>query len=387
MARYLDAEEKACISLSSPNPAPTKLEQVEHSISSGKSFDFRKLLALAGNNGVLPFLYRNLAGSSAIPPEILESLRHAYLATARSNVLNAEETLRIIRSLRMAGIDAIPLKGSIASETLFGDPGLYLATDIDILVRLADLGEAKDVLLKDGYECDEAGERDLLSSHYHLNFHRGGNHVELHWNLAKRYLDVPPAFWWEDTRTAEYNGRSLTTLSPERYLLYAIFRLFDHGFTPLKFLVFISALLDACGHEINYPKLIFLAGKLKMKRLTLFTLRILNEIYGSVPPEFEKLQKMTGYEVLRKRILKGLVDSENRIHLNMVLYMFLLDSPAEVVRILVRRVFPSVGEIRLRYSLSGRPGKIVLYYLLNPMLLATRKQKAVNRWTGKRQED
>lgn len=48
---------------------------------------------------------------------------------------HSREVLRIIRLLQEAGIEAIPLKGSLFSDVVLGDLGIYPTSDIDLLVR------------------------------------------------------------------------------------------------------------------------------------------------------------------------------------------------------------------------------------------------------------
>lgn len=365
----LSSEERLLFSLSFPNPNKEAIDEVTCVLSSVKSVDFPRLLGIARRNGVLPFLYRNLGSSGAVPEEIMNSLRRAYLATTASNIVNAEETVRIIESFRIAGVEAITLKGSIASELVFGDPGLYLASDIDILVKPSDLEKAKEVLLKEGYAYSETGERDLLASHYHLILHRKGHYVELHWNLVKRYFHVPPEFWWEDIQIAKYNGRSLLMLSPEQYLLYAIFRLFDHGFRPLKFLVLIDGLIGRYKEELDWPKLFAYAGRFKMERLVLFVLRLTREILGTGLPGDLPGGRILGYGFLRDQIIAGILSDSSRLHVRMLLYLLLLKSPYEALRIVFGRLFPKYSEIRLRYGLPAGSKKVYWYYLLNPFLM------------------
>lgn len=381
----LSPEERLLFTLSSPTPSKTAIEEATRELSSGKSFDFPKLLSLARRNGVLPFLYRNLVPSEVVPQEVVSSLKHCYLMTAGSNMVNSEETIRIIELLGSGGFGAIPLKGSIASEIVFGDPGLYLASDIDILVKPSDLERAKELLAKEGYVYNETEERDLLSSHYHLILHRQGHHIELHWNLVKRYFNVPPGFWWEDTQLAQHNGKSLRMLSPERYLLYAIFRLFDHGFGPLKFLVLIAGLIGRYREEIDWPKLHAYVRRFKMERLVFFVFRLSHEILGTELPHDFLGRRILGYGFLRDTIIAGILSESSRVHVKMLLYLLLLESPPEMLRIVFGRLFPRCSEIRLRYGLQAGSKTVYFYYLLNPILLATRKQsrqKKVNRERG-----
>lgn len=364
-------EEDLILLLSVLTPSEENTEKAGRLLNS--TVDFEKLFCIAVDNGVASLVYKNLTNHKNVPDSFRDRLRMYYLQTAKSNILNDNETLRLIRLLKDVHIATIPLKGAIASEVVFGNAALYPSSDIDILVKPSDLEEVKKILTDNGYVYQEQNEKDLLAAHYHLIFSNVRHHVEVHWNLVKRYIKITPDFWWEDVSEFEYEGVKVTMLSPERYILYTIFRLFDHGFRPLKYFLLIAALLNAYRHELDGGRLLSLAKELRMRRLVIFTLELLREICGVVTPELPGHQKITGHDFFKDYIVSGLFVRSPRIHLSMILYILLMDSPADVMRILIRRIFPDVEEIRLRYGLPEGSPKVGFYYLLNPLLLALRK--------------
>jgi len=283
--------------------------------------------------------------------------------------------MRIIGLLKENGIEAIPLKGSVASEIIFHDMGLYPSSDIDILVSPSDLEKTGTVLFNAGYSRSSDMERDaLINTDYHLIFHRGAHVVEVHWNLVKRYFSVAPSFWWEDTVKTVFDGSEITLLSVERCLLYAIFRLFFHAFRPLKFLLFIAALLEEYDGRIDWQKFFSSVRDCRMEKLSLFTLRLFYDISGRAIPHPALDTRSSSYVFLKRLVISGFFTARARIHLRMILYTFLLDSPLDTVRVIFRRIFPDPAEIRLRYELFGRPRKVLLYYLLNPLLLLLKRR-------------
>lgn len=336
---------------------------------------FGEIVDLAARNGVAPLIYRNLKGLEGVPPDVAERLKNIYLRSVRDNLHHARETVRILRMLGEAGIEAIPLKGSIASEMLLGDPGLYPAGDIDILVRPADLERAKRLLMAHGYDKGgDTREMDLLRTDYHLILSGETYAVELHWNLVKRYFSIPPEFWWEETGKRSYEGLEITVLSPGRYMLYTIFRLFSHGFRPLKFFLLPAALAESEEMERDWRNLLFYARKFRMERLTFFTLRLMHDLLGSKVPGSVPEREIGGYGFLKRRIISALMNGTARIHIGMALYSLLLDTPLDILRVLLKRVFPEASEIRLRYGLPEKSKKLVIFYFLNPFLFLLRKR-------------
>lgn len=336
--------------------------------------DTDSLICLAGRNDVAPLLYGRLASLQTFPAEAEPRLRNAYLFALRNNLRQRAEILRLIRLLRKEGIDAMPLKGVVASDLLFGDTGLYPGGDIDILVRPCDLDRASAVLLRDGYGPPaDRSEADLRSDSYHLVLTRDSHVVELHWRLTARYCDIPPEFWWEDAVTVDYEGTSIIQPSPEKYLLYAVFRLFAKGFRPLKFFVLASGLIEKYSDSIDWERLISLSEMYRIGRVLRFTVSLVFDYSRRPVQGAQDRVSVLGHRFFRRLVLSGFVSGRVSVHLRMLFYAFLLDSPSDIIKVLVRRIFPSPGELRLRYGLPPRSRRVFLYYIANPLLLVMRR--------------
>jgi hypothetical protein len=372
----LKTEEHMLLSMSKPAASPGDVETARRLIQSAPAVDFNWIINRAMENGMAPLLYWNMKEVQGVPEEFLQRLKKVYLYTAGRNLANEQEMLRVVRLLGSAGIEAMPLKGSIASRLFFGNHALYPATDLDLLVRPKDLKRAGKVLKDDGYlQNDAFAESDLLSSSYHLLYQKGKHHLELHWNLSKKYFSVPPEFWWEEAETVAYENVQLLQPSPERYLMYTIFRAFDHCFKPLKFLVLISAQIEMYRDRLDFGKLLSLSRRWRMERLTAFVLRLMHELLGTSVPGNAVHWPMAGYAFIRKKVMHGIFHGVGRLHLTMFIYTLLLDTPADFLRNAVRRTFPPMGEIRLRYGLPKQSGKAYAYYALNPFLILFGRKK------------
>jgi hypothetical protein len=374
---HLMPEEKIVLLLSRLNPSEEIINSVKGILEdTSHSLDCSKLLKRASENGVISLLYTNLSGLKLVPDDVMNKLKNSYLSVIKSNVRNAEEMKGILKALKEKDIDAIPLKGALASEIIFGDPGIYPTTDIDILVRPSDLHKTDKVLTDTGYRKTEGvSYRDLLASHYHFLYQKEKHYVEVHWNLVKRYFDIPPDFWWDETIKIKYEELDVYLLSPEKYIMYAVFRLFDHGFRPLKFLVFIDAIIERYRKEIDWDKLQIFLRRYKMERLVLFTFKILNNLLEVEVPLTIKNKKLIGYELFKRQVVSGIFQEVKRLHLRMFSYTLLLDTPADFLKVLTKRFFPEAGEIRLRYGIPYKSKKVYAYYLLNPFLVLLKSKK------------
>ena len=339
------------------------------------SGNYDRLLELANLNQVSPIMYRNLQKVQGVPEHVMEGLNKAYLATFLQNVRHSQETMRIIGLPQMEGIEVIPLKGSLFSDIVLGDMGLYPTCDIDLLVHPRDLERAKSAIVGLGYsEGSTLAEEDRLQGSYHLSFSNNTYVVELHWNLVMRYFEAPPDFWWEDAGIIEYEGTVISVLAPEKYLLYAIFRLFSHGFIPLRFSILVSGIVGKYGGQIDWSKFLSCAGELKMNRVSLFTLKLLHELLGVDIPQEIANRRVFGYDFLKRIVMKGLFKGVKRTRLRMAFFTILMDTPLNTLRVLFRRLLPKRSELRLRYGLSPDSKKVFFYYLLNPFFLVFRRR-------------
>lgn len=370
----LSPEEQVVLLLAQPAPSDRIMLEARTILSDrARPVDYDRLLQLATLNQVTPSLFKNLSALQLAPDPVMQRLRTHYIATLQRNTAHIEETLKIIDILRSAEVSAIPLKGSFAAETLLCDMGLYLTSDIDLLVQWADLNAARSILIENGYEISSVpSEQDQLTGSYHLNFHKQATAVELHWNLVRRYFDASPDYWWEDVQEINFRGAAFPSLSNEKYLLYLVFRLFSKAFMPLHHLLLMPPLLNP---QFDWNKFMASAGQLKMKRLALFTLKFMHDSFGIVMPQAVTQGHMLGYDLLARFIIRGMFTGDIKPHLRMAVLLTLLDSPIDVLRVLVRRVFPPPAELRLRYNIPHGSLKLLPYYLLNPLIMLFRKTK------------
>jgi hypothetical protein len=156
------------------------------------------LLALANRHRVMPLLYRSISQNCqyAVPHEWLALLKRQYLMNAALNMKMAAELLRILQALKDAGIRAVPLKGPVLAQQVYGDIALRQFSDLDIFVAPNDVYRALDVVLCMGYKLDNeisASKRRALmetAHHYHLINSRSAIIIELHWAIAPGYYGL-----------------------------------------------------------------------------------------------------------------------------------------------------------------------------------------------------
>ena len=365
----MDLETKICTLLSravlSKDMMMTVLEMLRNQ---REKIDYDRLLSLASYNQVTPIIHKHLEAAQDLPDTFVGRIRMQRIATLQRSARQLTETLRVIGALHEGGMPVIPLKGPLMAETLLGDISLYSSSDIDLLVRTSDIGKAISNLENAGYRTVNAKSKsDVLAYWYNLALTGPEFTIELHWNITVRYFPIDPDFWWEDAGEATFQGRQFNSLSKEKLLISLVLNIFKHRFRPLKIFLPVQVLIGDTA--IDWEKFLLDARRIRAERLMVFCLQLMNDLFDIPLPGPITKKKIAGYDFLKRQVLKGLFAEQDRPYQHMLSFIFLLDSPAGIMRFLAGRTFPPVGEVRLRYNIPRRSPKVIIYYLLNPFIV------------------
>jgi len=91
-----------------------------------KEIDWDYLLREASRHRVMPLLYRNLKKTcpETVPSTYLEQLRDSFLANAARNVFLTHKLFEILNLFKENNTTALPFKGPVLAESVFGDISL-----------------------------------------------------------------------------------------------------------------------------------------------------------------------------------------------------------------------------------------------------------------------
>lgn len=192
---------------------------------------------LAGYHGLEPLA----AGFILAHPEV------AWPAELRSEAKKARD-FALFRNIQLlalleeiqgalngAGIPWIALKGPVFTGQYVGDLGLRTSSDLDVLVRPADVPQVDRLfrglqIASQTPVCPQAHPLGVRG-HEHKYYSRSPRHlVELHWDLVWRtcYEIVDPEAVFRRAWTVRMESGSFPVLSPEEALLYAAMHAFEH---------------------------------------------------------------------------------------------------------------------------------------------------------------
>jgi hypothetical protein len=205
---------------------------------------------------VHPAVARNLRrlGWSQVPEGIRKELEAAERLNAIRNRLLGRGLGAVLRRFGEAEIPVIPLKGVALAESLYGDVGLRVCSDVDILVPRRAVPQAFGLLLADGWEQTdrlrvEPSDVDfLVRSAMEYGFTSPASAfrylLELHWDIAWRWRGDAAMVddLWAEAHRQVFWGVEAWTLSPEWELLYLAVHAARHRWQGLKWLADIHEL-------------------------------------------------------------------------------------------------------------------------------------------------
>ena len=202
-------------------------------------------------------------------------------------ILSAELT-NILSAFSQNGIAAMPLKGTVLAEVLYGNPALRPMVDMDILVHPEEISLAQSLLAKLGYK--QVDPWPYWDHPFHeAPYYKKGSFtlfLELHWALDDRKLvAVPEQDIWRRAQPIELQGFSTMTLSPEDNLLFLANHLAKQDIDLLKSLGDIAELIKKYNEALDWDYITESAHSWQIEAAVYYSLRRARDLLGApVPP-------------------------------------------------------------------------------------------------------
>lgn len=274
----------ACCANDSP------IERAERICETGP-LDWRRLLDLAEHHGVIPQLYLSLAAfNDVVPPDSFDALRHSQQNNARQTLWLTRELLHILEKLDSHAIAALPYKGPVLAEILYGNVTMRQFSDLDLLIHSSDLPRIKSVLAELGYEpgleLTEREQRDYLKSGYEYTFDgpQGRNLAEVQWRILPRFycVDFDIDGFFHRATPCTVSGMTLRTLSTEDLMLVLCVHAAKHAWQQLSWLCDIAQLARS---QIDWNEVQQQAEHLGIQRIVDVTFVMAHKLLGTPFPE------------------------------------------------------------------------------------------------------
>lgn len=320
--------------------------------------DWQQLLNAAEYHGVTPLLYQAVRRfHGAVPAAMIDALQQRYEHNARRNLKFTAELIHVLDCLEAHGITAIPFKGPMLAESIYGDVTLREFSDLDILVRPADVMRAKDALRDLGYSSNSpftpAEERAYLKSGYEFVFDgpAGRNLLEIQFGIAPRFYAV--AFdldaFFKRAVPATVGGRMLKTLCPEDLLLALCVHAAKHAWIRLCWLRDIAGVVRS--QPLQWEVVSRQAAELGIDRILGTSLLLANRWLGVAAVSESLLERWRDDREISRlcQLVAQLISSSEEFNPESLRYFRLMlrlrERGVDKGRFAVRLLFtPSVGE-------------------------------------------
>lgn len=281
----------ACCAASSGRGQADRLRRIL-----SRPLDWERILDLVDHHRVLPQVYGPLSAfAHLVPARQLDALRMRYQDNAHKALWFTGELVRILGHLESRGIRALPYKGPVLAEILYGEVTERQFGDLDVLVRAADVLRARAALLELGYkpgiEVPPQQEHAYLAAGYECPFHavRGSNLLELQWQVLPRFysIDFELAGFFERADEISLGGRPMRTLRAEDSLLVLCVHAAKHVWVQLSWLCDIAQL--AKSRRLDWDAIQHDARRLGIERIVNLNVLLAHKLLGSVlPPTIQK---------------------------------------------------------------------------------------------------
>jgi hypothetical protein len=237
-----------------------------------------------------------VCGADPVPRDIRDIFQSRLKANASRNLFLTQELLALLQEFRRGGIEAIPFKGPLLAITAYGNVALREFLDLDILVKKSDLGRARALLAKRGYQ-PSAGQltESYLTAQLGCDFLRSDGRValELHWSLLQKWLGfhVDLKSIWAAQRRVMIGQVPVLVLPSDITVLYLCAHGAKHCWNRLCWVVDVAEALRA-QPDLKWEKLLSVAESSGCRRTFFIGIHLAKNLLGAPVPEHVRVRLM-----------------------------------------------------------------------------------------------
>ncbi len=355
-------------------------------------------------HGVAPLMADRLescANRALVPAEAMACFRRMLEANALRNRVMYRECGRLLRSLEIAGIRCLLLKGAGLALTVYAQPQMRNFADIDLLVAESDLEAASAVACSLGFlpgfdetdscllhrtfvaHCPE----DILTATLPLEYetevtpeivgrHRHRIVFEIHRGLFRdvtgiaRRVDSAPLLR-SPQQVNLLDGTPGLMPSPEVMLVHLCDHAAGHGYAKLGFFADLILVLNRWGTAISWDLVADLAARYEASGRVYRCLEFIQrEFEVPLPPEaLRKPARATGSRSQRPLHLTDVFEGEREFGPGIVLQGLLQAQSARQFAIALHHILMPPPVLMRRYYGVRHPMALTALYLCRPFLL------------------
>ena len=194
-----------------------------------------------------------------------------------------------VSCLAGAGVPVIVLKGPPLACSLYTDPALRPSSDLDLLIRPADLAVALEVLARDGYALAPHMARFPASTLLQLDCEIVLQHprripIDLHWAISPDDYPfrIDPELMWRSRTVIEMGGAPVPVLGREWLMVYLAVHGAKHAWARLLWLGDVARAIDK---GIDWSEALRIAEETGCTRPLLLGLLLSHDLLEAAVPD------------------------------------------------------------------------------------------------------
>jgi len=345
-----------------------------------KDIDWNEVVEIAKTHGLLSYLYKNLKKtcSNLVPGEIFAELKNYYFANSARNLALCVKLIGIINLFKESNITAVPFKGPVLAETVYGEIGFRSFIDLDILVSREDAVQARNLLIENGFSLtaeipENQIERYLDCENFFTLYDKSWKiNIDLHWEITGRY-SLKPIYLesiYNRLEKVKLVDQDVFSLGFEDLLIYLCIHGSSHCWEKLELICSVAEIVKS-GKIDDWAALEKKAGRLRCRKMLYAGLGLAEDLFEvNLPEGVEKRIRKTWFmNTLKKQIhnklFYGKIPFSEKLSWRFSFFHFFIrDSLFDAVKYSLRMFFrPTIREW-INYPLPSK--FLFLYYILRP---------------------
>ena len=364
----MDSSDKAALALFRLHPSATDVQTANvllKSITDEKQFG-DMLVRL----GIAPLVYHNKAHYN-LTAGLLGTVTAAYHRTLLRSMRLSAAFQEIANVCAAQGIEIIPLKGIYLSEALYGNIGLRLMSDMDILVKEHEAMACINAIRQLGYSQADQYDSDLGTEIVHYEpLVKNGLSVEIHIKLHRiiEKYSLSPTLLWQHAKPARVHGCDVLSLDMYDTLIFCCLHLDRHfqnkGIQFTGYADMVNLLSDS-SKDFDFN---ILENRCKMyncsQEVYIHMLLVHKYMHIDLPERFLKIHASLLSKVTEERFISFLqgntaFDTGMPRHFSNLIF---IDGWFQKMLYIFRSIFPPASFIRNKYNLSPETS-VFKYYI------------------------
>ena len=285
-----------CLSPDSEQSANSQIAQQIIALAD-KQTNWSALIELAQTHRVMPLLYHRLSTvcPTKVPDNILAGLRGDCQQIAIRNLAMTAELHRLLKLMETQGVETLPYKGPVLTQSLYQRLDLRQFGDLDIIIRPEDMPSVERLLIDEGYwpyfgkqtAAELSAYMKAKTEHTYDFYHKNKKiFLEVHWRFWPPFFSsVNPRQIWARRASTTLAGTKISTFLMEDYLIVLCMHGSRHMWERLAWLCDIALLVERFPH-LDWQQSLKTAEQWGAKRMLLLGLYLAQEwLAADLPAE------------------------------------------------------------------------------------------------------